>query len=118
MPEPSTASRSRKPTEVLGRAIRKRCPACGGSPIFETPYELREVCPACGLEIRAREPDTWFFMYVSTAGITGAFLFLAVFLIPPSWTPGRILTILSAIALFFGTIRVRKSLAIAIDYLF
>lgn len=101
---------------ILARGVRRRCPACGGTPIFERWNELRESCGRCGCAIRAREADTWIFMYVSLAAITGVFL-AVMFLMPPAdekrWR--FLLTAAAAIA-YAGTIWVRKGLAIAILY--
>jgi uncharacterized protein (DUF983 family) len=104
--------------DVLARALRQRCPACGGAPIFERRFVLVRECPSCGLEIRSREPNTWFFMYVSTAAITGVFLLLYLFALPRGWRLARVLTFAAAAASFLGTMPLRKSLAIALDYLF
>lgn len=32
----------------LGRALRKRCPYCGGGAIFQSWFTLRDRCPNCG----------------------------------------------------------------------
>jgi uncharacterized protein (DUF983 family) len=35
---------------MLARALRLRCPNCGGGPLFTLPwFALRERCPRCGL---------------------------------------------------------------------
>ncbi|HTL69979.1 MAG TPA: hypothetical protein VL404_01690 [Candidatus Eisenbacteria bacterium] len=101
---------------LAGRAWRKLCPACGGSSLFEG-GALRPACPSCGLLIRSREPDTWFFMYVSTAGITGIFVVLMLLVVPANRLLGRVAVGAAAIAAFFLTNPLRKSFAIALDYL-
>lgn len=40
---------------LFGRALRRRCPACGGGPIFETWTRMAERCPACGLVLTRKE---------------------------------------------------------------
>jgi uncharacterized protein (DUF983 family) len=42
----------------LGRALRRRCPRCGGTDIFRSAWELYERCPACNLRFE-REPGYW-----------------------------------------------------------
>jgi len=37
------------------RAIRLRCPACGGRPIFRKWTEMVESCPSCGLALNRKE---------------------------------------------------------------
>ena len=40
---------------LLGWALRRRCPACGGGDIFLTYFTLREQCPSCHLHLTRRE---------------------------------------------------------------
>ncbi|HEX5727667.1 MAG TPA: DUF983 domain-containing protein [Longimicrobiaceae bacterium] len=41
----------------LGRAIRLRCPNCGGGPLLESWFRLRPRCPRCGLRTERGEHD-------------------------------------------------------------
>lgn len=85
--------------------------------MFESGYKLNEFCPVCGLAIRSRDPDTWFFMYGSTAAITGVFILL-LFALRPVGRPDlvRVLLVGGAIVTFLTTMPARKSLAVAFDY--
>ena len=40
---------------LFGRALVRRCPNCGGGPIFEGWFRLRERCPRCGLLLHRGE---------------------------------------------------------------
>lgn len=40
---------------LLGRAIRRRCPNCGGHPIFDGWLRMKDQCPACGLVLNRKE---------------------------------------------------------------
>jgi uncharacterized protein (DUF983 family) len=40
---------------LLGRALRLRCPACGGGPIFGSWFDMRPGCPKCGLRLEREE---------------------------------------------------------------
>lgn len=42
---------------MLGRALRLRCPWCGGGPLRETWLRLRSNCPQCGLRTERGEED-------------------------------------------------------------
>lgn len=103
--------------EVLARGLKQQCPSCGKSSIFRNYYELHEKCPACSLELQAREPNTWFFMYVSTAAITGIFFVMMFFFRTSNPALARAVLIFFAILTFFYTMPLRKSLGIALDYL-
>lgn len=75
-----------------------------------------EACPVCGLEIERRLGDTWFFMYMTTAGLSGA-LVVAMFVIRPRvvWM-GQILVCLAAVAVIGLSLPYRKGIAVALDY--
>jgi uncharacterized protein (DUF983 family) len=51
-PRPLTVPR------LLWRGVRRRCPLCGGSGVFESWFEVRERCPRCNFPIR-REEGHW-----------------------------------------------------------
>ena len=36
---------------LFGRALLRRCPNCGGRPIFDGWFRMRDRCPRCGLEL-------------------------------------------------------------------
>jgi uncharacterized protein (DUF983 family) len=47
----------RRVLTVLGRALRLRCPHCGGGPVLQHWFRMRERCGACGLAIERGERD-------------------------------------------------------------
>src|SRR3954454_22598287 len=40
---------------LFGRALLRRCPNCGGGPIFNRWFRMRDRCPRCGLELHRGE---------------------------------------------------------------
>ena len=40
---------------LVGRALRRRCPYCGGAGIFTGWWTLRERCPSCGTSFEREE---------------------------------------------------------------
>ena len=102
--------------QVLFRGLRLRCPRCGQGPLFASWNHLSETCPVCGLEFERRLGDTWFFMYMSTAGLSGV-LVVAMFLIRPRvvWIV-QLLVCLAAIAVIGLSLPYRKGIAVALDY--
>lgn len=102
---------------AVARGLRKRCPRCGEGPLFEGWHRLRERCPVCGLAFEERTGDTWFFMYMTTAGMTGV-LVAAMFLIRPRvlWI-GQLVVALIGLALMGLSLPYRKGVAVALDYL-
>ena len=103
--------------QALLRGLRRRCPRCGEGTLFAGWNRLHERCLVCGLAFEKRSGDTWFFMYMSTAGLTGL-LVVTMFLIRPRvlWI-GQVLVGLAAIAIIGLSLPIRKGIAIALDYL-
>lgn len=47
--------RAPRPSVMLWRAVRRRCPRCGGKPVFTRWFHLVERCPRCGVRFRRDE---------------------------------------------------------------
>lgn len=105
------------PLTALRRGFRQRCPRCGEGALFLGWNRLRESCPVCGLRFESHTGDTWFFMYMSTAGLTGV-LVVCMFLLRPRivWV-GQIVVCAAAILVIGLTLPYRKGIAVALDYL-
>lgn len=101
---------------ILGRGLRRRCPRCGQGRVFERWFLVVERCAQCGLGLRAREEDTWFFMYMSTAALTGVCILVMLATRPGNLPLARVLVAVGALFLFLVTHPFRKSLALAIDF--
>jgi uncharacterized protein (DUF983 family) len=41
--------------KLIGRALTRRCPLCGGGAIFRTYWSLRQACPHCGYAFAREE---------------------------------------------------------------
>lgn len=104
--------------QLLGRALRLRCPRCGEGKIFRRilTYSEYTSCPRCGLRYDPRG-ESLAFMYVSTAFLTGVMVVVMLFMHPESIASGRLVVIPVALALYVSTLPVRKALAIALNYL-
>ncbi len=40
---------------LFARALRLRCPACAGGPLFASWFRIRDTCPGCGLALARHE---------------------------------------------------------------
>jgi uncharacterized protein (DUF983 family) len=111
------ASASVPPLLALRRGLRLRCPRCGEGPLFHGWNRLHERCPVCGLVYERATGDTWFFMYMTTAGLTGV-LVVAMFLIRPRlvWV-GQLVISAAALVLIVLSLPFRKGIAVALSYL-
>ena len=54
---------SRRVTTLFARALRLRCPNCGGRPVFVTWSHLVPNCPVCGLGFERGEQGYWLGAY-------------------------------------------------------
>lgn len=65
MTSPPAAPPARPPGAVtlLSRALRLRCPQCGGRPVFVTWVRMCPSCPACGLRFERGERGYWLGAY-------------------------------------------------------
>lgn len=57
--EEATLSPLPRPRTIFSRALRLRCPACGGRPIVLRWFSLCSSCPACGFHLDRNEPGYW-----------------------------------------------------------
>ncbi|MDX1673684.1 MAG: DUF983 domain-containing protein [Longimicrobiales bacterium] len=64
---------------MLARALRRRCPLCGGSNLFTGWVEPKEACPRCQLKLDRGEGD--FFLGGYTLNFIAVELALAGFLV-------------------------------------
>lgn len=104
--------------KLIKNALQCKCPQCQNGKIYSSYFILNEVCPNCDFNIQKRAGDCWAFMYVTTAGLTGALL-LFMFLINPSTILlGQIIMGFLAVLVIVLTLPHRKSLALALDYYF
>ncbi len=102
--------------EAFKRAFTLRCPRCGKASIYEGWMVLVSKCPSCGTSISDREDDTWFFMYMTTAALTGVFILGMLFITPRNVPLARVLVAVFAMVLFFVSQPLRKSIAISLEY--
>ncbi|MHC5111104.1 MAG: DUF983 domain-containing protein [Planctomycetota bacterium] len=102
---------------LLWRGLRQRCPQCGNGRVFTRWHTVREHCSECGLDLDSREGNTWAFMYISTAGLTGVFFVIMLLTKPENLVFWQIVLFTLAMLVIVGTLPMRKSIAIALDYL-
>ncbi len=112
------------PGLIFRRALRLRCPLCGGGPILLSWFTVAPSCPSCGLHLDRDEPGYWVGSYTVNLFLTEGFLaaaFLAALLltwpaVPWTWFTviGLVLAVLFPILVFPHT----KLLYLAIDLAF
>lgn len=114
----------RRVAGLVWRAMRLRCPNCGGGPIFQSWLRMRTRCPVCGLALERGEEGYQVGSYMFNI-VAAELLFLAVFLVvlrltwpTPPWTllqyGGVVLMILAPFVFFPFS----KTLFLAFDLLF
>ena len=101
---------------TLMRGMRRRCPRCGEGRLYDGWMKLRETCEACGLVYQSDAGETWAFVYLSTAGVTGVIVIGMLLIRPKSLLVGKALLITVATAAIVWTLPYRKGIAIALAY--
>jgi uncharacterized protein (DUF983 family) len=102
---------------VLLNGWRKRCARCGEGALYSRGLKVNERCSACNMVLQRDHGDTWMFMIITDripmlGGIAAVF-----FGFQPD-DPLRVIGFFLAMALpLLATLRERKGLALALDYL-
>ena len=111
----------RRVTHLFIRALRLRCPHCGGSPIFVTWSHLVPNCPVCGLGLERGEEGYWlgayFFnlMAVETVFSVWVVGFLLYTWPDPPWGLFQGTTVALMLVFPFGFFPFSKTLFLAFD---
>jgi uncharacterized protein (DUF983 family) len=110
--------------QLFRRALRLRCPACGGRPILLSWFTVAPSCPACGLHTDRDEPGYWIGSYTVNLFVTeGVFavVFAAGLLLTWPAVPWTALTVLCAALAILTPVMIfphTKLLYLAIDLAF
>jgi uncharacterized protein (DUF983 family) len=106
---------------LLGRALRLRCPYCGGGPVFVTWSHLVPNCPVCGLGFERGEQGYWlgayFFNLVAVETVFS--IWVPAFLLStwpnPPWELFQATTIALMLIVPFAFFPYSKTLFLAFD---
>ena len=105
------------------RALRLRCPHCGGGPIFTSWSRLLPVCPVCGLGLERGEQGYWLGAYFfNLMAVEAVFsVWVVAFLLEtwpnPPWGLFQITTIVLMVVFPFIFFPFSKTLFLAFDLL-
>jgi uncharacterized protein (DUF983 family) len=105
------------------RALRLRCPHCGGRPIFVNWRQLVPNCPVCGLGLERGEQGYWlgayFFNLMAVETLFSVWMlgFLLWTLPSPPWELFQILTVVLMAVAPFAFFPFSKTLFLAFDLL-
>jgi len=114
----------RRVTLLLGRALRLRCPNCGGKGLFASFGKLKQRCPECGLWLERGEGDYYLgaymvaLIFIETLFAVG---FVAILMITWPDPPWDAIQWGGAVVLFAGVIicyPFSKTIWLAIDLMF
>lgn len=109
---------------MLSRAMRLRCPHCGGGPVLETWFRLRDRCPRCRLHLDREESDYFLGAYMVSLLVMECIFalgFLIVLLITwpdPPWEAIQWIGSAVLVASIVGSYPFAKTIWLAIDLMF
>lgn len=113
--------RSQRVSSLLVRALRLRCPNCGGGPVFVTWWRLVPNCPVCGLGFERGEQGYWlgayFFNLMAVETVFSAWVagFLVVTWPEPPWILLQVSTIILMLIVPVAFFPYSKTLFLAFD---
>jgi uncharacterized protein (DUF983 family) len=120
---PASPSTTRRVIALFGRALRLRCPHCGGGPIFVTWSHLVPNCPVCGLGLERGEQGYWlgayFFNLMAMETVFSVWFvgFLLLTWPEPPWELFQITTIVLMVLVPVGFFPYSKTVFLAFDLL-
>ncbi len=98
------------------RGVRMRCPRCAMDGVYERWNVFKHQCAVCGYGFEEREGNCWFFLYSTTAALTGLFLIAMLLWRPADPALGRIVLTVAAIVVIPASLPLRKGIALALEY--
>ena len=109
----------------FGRALRLRCPRCGGGGILRSWLKMKDRCPTCGLALeRGESSDFWIGAYVFNLA-TGELIAIGIPLLwvivawpAPPWTKVEVVAVVLAVSLPFVFFPFSRTLWLAWDLSF
>ncbi len=114
----------RDAARMVGRALRLKCPHCGGGPVLASWFHLRDRCPRCKLHLHREEGDYFLGAYtVMLLAMETMFAlgFLIVLLVTWPNPPWAAIQWGGAVVLLIGVLvsyPFAKTLWLAIDLMF
>lgn len=106
---------------MLGRAIRRRCPVCGGGGLFRHWLHMKPSCPTCGLNfVRGEDGYTlgaYWFNLAAAEGVTTASMLTTVISTWPEvpWNVLRFTGPIEALVMPFVFFPFSRTLFLAFD---
>ena len=120
---PASPSITRRVISLFSRALRLRCPHCGGGPIFVTWSHLVPNCPVCGLGLERGEQGYWlgaYFFNLMAMETVFSIWFVAFLLLTwpePPWELFQITTMVLMVLVPVGFFPYSKTVFLAFDLL-
>lgn len=106
---------------LVSRAIRRRCPRCGGGDVWVSFMRLRPRCPRCGLELDRGESDYFYGAYLLNfvaAELVPVVVFVVALIATwptPPWNALTAVTVVLAVVAPIALYPTTKALWLAFD---
>jgi uncharacterized protein (DUF983 family) len=109
--------------QLIGRALRRRCPRCGGPKVFSGWFSLKPACPTCGYNFE-RESGYWVGAIQVNIAVTETlfvlFFLVTLFVTMPDvpWQPLLVVALVTNLVFPWFFYPYSKTLWMAIDLYF
>src|SRR5690348_17742170 len=106
---------------MLARAIRRRCPRCGASGVWDSFMRMPAQCPVCGLELDRGESDYFygaFLLNFVAAELVPVVVFVVALIVTwptPPWNALTAVTVVLAVLAPVALYPTTKALWLAFD---
>jgi uncharacterized protein (DUF983 family) len=102
---------------IILRGLGARCPRCSKGKLFDKWNVFRRQCDSCHYDFEEREGNCWFFLYSTTAALTGIFIIAILLWRPENLLVGRLVLGTASICIIVLSLPARKGIALALEYL-
>ena len=93
-----------------------QCPRCGDDTLYRRWNIFKNHCEACGYGFEDREGNCWFFLYSTTAALTGLFVILMLLWKPHDILLGRLVLGTASACVIALSLPMRKGIALALEF--
>ena len=94
-----------------------RCPRCAQDSLYRSWNVLNDRCNECGYGFEEREGNCWFFLYSTTAALTGLLIVIILVWRPEYQLLARVILGVVSASVIALSLPIRKGIALALEFI-